>query len=170
MNFQTFKSNVTNGPITKGDIGTAVAGLFLGGPLGALLSPVAYRGFQRRLASWAVTGAVAFVPLVGVTGVMLGGVSETASSSARPTQVASAPARNSAQAPRATFNRTNWNRLRTGMTKTQVESIIGSGKLLSSMNMMGSKTDMVQYGSYFSNYGQITYSDGVVFALTSNFG
>ena len=78
--FSNFKANVTNGPVTKHDIFAGVAGLFLGGPVGALLSPVAYRGFQRRLAPWALTGAIAAIPLAGVTGAIMGDTATTTAS------------------------------------------------------------------------------------------
>ncbi len=184
--FSNFKSNVTNGPITRNDVFTAVAGLFLGGPVGAVLSPVAYRGFQRRLAPWAMTGVVAALPLSAVTIGMLNStgykttvapsvasVPSTSVAPAAPTEPVAAPAPASVTVPvatRASFNRSNWSRVRSGMTKSQVEAIIGRGKLLGSTEMMGTRTDIIQYGSYLSNYGSITYSNGTVFSLTSNFG
>ena len=67
MNFQTFKSNVQNGPITKGDIGAAVAGLCTAGPIGAVVSPAVYRGLGRSIKSWLIAGVVIGAPLNIIT-------------------------------------------------------------------------------------------------------
>ena len=74
MNFETFKSNVKAGPITKGDIWTAVAGLCTGGPIGAVVSPAVYRGFGRNIKSWLIGGVVIGLPLnLATNAVLLGG-------------------------------------------------------------------------------------------------
>tara|TARA_R110002012_G_scaffold211874_1_gene382827 strand:+ start:966 stop:1556 length:591 start_codon:yes stop_codon:yes gene_type:complete len=137
------------------------------------------RKLPARLAQGALGLALGFVGLgAGLTANPTYSGSVAAGSTAAQ-QVVEAPtakpaptvaAKPAPQAPRAGFTRANWNRVSSGMTKAQVEAILGDGKLLSSTQMMGSRTDLVQYGSYFSTYGSITYSDGRVFALSSNFG
>ena len=171
----TFKANVANGPITRNDVFTSIAGLLLGGPLGAVLSPVAYRGFQRRLAPWALCGSILALPLglttlamLGLTGykteppppLSLTNISES-------TAISSTP--NSPNSSTITFIKNEWNKINSGMTRPQVEAVIGKGKLISTHKSMGLTASNVQYGQVGDSIGIITYSDGIVTAMSSNF-
>ena len=63
MNFQTFKANVVkDGSFYRQDVVFGIAGFFTGGPIGAVHSPLAYRGFNKNLKAWALAGLVAFIP------------------------------------------------------------------------------------------------------------
>ena len=63
MNFETFKANIAkDGSFYRQDVVFGLAGFFTGGPIGAVLSPLAYRGFNKNLKAWALAGLVAFIP------------------------------------------------------------------------------------------------------------